>query len=224
MIARDIIYSAFDELGVYGPGEIPEAADMALALRRLNAMLDSWTIQTPAVLVPTMVPMLLTPGIATYVVAPRPAYIVPGTFVRISPGTDLLLTALDQTDYNALPLKTAPGIPRYFYYRQTIPDGEITLFPVPSQPMELFIATNEPLTKFVDVNADVPMAPGYDEAIYLNLAVRLAPAFRRPLNPSTAARARGLRYSLFARNSQIPSSYVDSALPVGTRWNSILWG
>lgn len=229
MRARDIIHDALQEIGVYGSGETPEAADMQLAMRRLNAMLDSWSIEAGAVTVPTMTPVPLTAGIATYTVGPtgdvvtdRPAMPVLGSFVRYQ-GIDAPVDLVEQSTYNGIPYKTGVGWPSAVLYRQEVPNIVLTLYPVPSDAgMVLYLANAAAVASFPDLTTDVPFAPGYQEAVALNLACRIAPAFRRTASDDTKRLAASLKGRLRDLNIEVPRAIIDPCLPVRGLGGSIL--
>lgn len=222
MRAREIVMRALQLDKILASGEAADAADAALALSSLNAMVESWSLEPSAILVPRMQPLPLIPGISSYTIGPtgdlvttRPADLLDASFVRFG-DVDQPVRLVTIYDWNAIPVKDVGGWPFALYYDQAIPDGRIHLFPVPSQGgMVLHVADRDGFAQWPTLDTDIPMGPGYLRALQYNLAVEIADLFGRPVAPNVQRIANGAKRTLKRQNTIIPTATIDPTINGG---------
>jgi len=193
MNAKEIITSAMKKIGALGPGEAPEAHEIADGLSALNRMLNLWSAKRLMVYVTTQDSHALTEGTASYTIGSgatiattRPMKILSG-FVRDSNGVDTPLNIRSIEDYNGFAQKTLTGPPEVLAYRPGYTTGTIYLYPAPGSGYTLYIESHKPLGELATATTEFTFPGEYEEAVIYNLAVRLAADYGRPLTGEIAA-------------------------------------
>lgn len=186
--ATGIITSALDSLGVYGVGEQVSAADIADGLRRLNAMVSSWSIQplTIPVVAREVFPVVSNVGVYTIGAGAdfdtiRPSRIESASLLlnSASPPTEVPCGIMTEQGWQALQTKDLTSTQwTQVYYEPTYTTsnwGTVTLWPIPTTAdNDLVLYFKQPLVEFVNSTTSYQVPPGYEEALVYNLAVRLA--------------------------------------------------
>ncbi len=186
--ARSIIQEALETLGVYGPGEVANAADFERGLSVLNQMLDEWSNSSLACWATLEQVITLTPGKWAYTVGPggdldgtRPLRIerVPGAaYILDQSGTQYPVTVVDQADWNLRGSRnTNSNFPDMLFYDPQDPLGIINLDPIPNAGYQLHFMCFLPLGNFQSLDLPISFPPGYTKAIRLNLCLDLKPFF-----------------------------------------------
>lgn len=180
MKAIDLITRALKAIGNIGSGETPTAEDANDSLMILNEMLDSWSTSSTLVFCNKEESFPLQSNKGVYTMGDggdfptvRPIDIQ-SAYIRLG-AVDYSVTMIDNDAYSSIATKTTTaGIPRYMYVNPAMPAVELCLWPVPQDGQTLFIQTAQQLTQFPDLTTEVPLIPGYLEAIRLSLIPRLA--------------------------------------------------
>jgi len=222
--ALSLVTDAMQDLGVLKAGGTPSSANQTDCLRKLNSMLSLWS--TSSLLVPfrTQVSHTLT-GAQSYTIGSggdinttRPTFI-DSAFVTYL-GNDFPVEVLrDRTEYDGIALKTTTGIPRAIYYEPSVPLGTLYVYYVGDSSYTLYLNTRGQLTQFATISTDVDLAPGYDELIYSNLAINIAPMFEVSVSQELAKKARDSMTMVKRLNRQSPVMEYDPAIPSKSRYN-----
>lgn len=223
MRARAIIERSLQLIRVLASGETADAADMQLALNALNSMIEDWALSPLNILVPQMQgPFTLVNGTAVYTigpastfVAPRPESLLDSAFVRYQ-DVDQPVSMVTLAQYNQIAVKNTPGWPAWMYYEAGISEGTITLFPVPTDGMTLYLASFEAFVQFPDFDTDVPMAPGYLRTLQYNLAAEICDDFMRQLPPRVERTAANTKRTLKRAHVIVPT--IDLPIAVLPTW------
>jgi hypothetical protein len=105
------------------------------------------------------------------------------------------VTQWDNLRFNAIPFPTQPGpLPFHFAYQATMPNGTVSLWPVPNQAISVSVTSNQQLTQIASLSTTLVFPPGYKRAMRFNLAKDLQSEFGAPLSPialETAAKSLG---------------------------------
>lgn len=178
-------------------------ADVALVLRRLNRLLDSFSTEQLMIYAPSTETITLTAGVASYsttlLAGGRPTGIM-NAFVSYG-GIDYALELIDQTAYDAIPLKTIAAIPQYLYFDTTFPNGTLYLFPTPSGATTLTVECMRVLNPAqITSSTSVTFPPGYEKVLVDCLAEDICPSFGIPVSPDVAKAASQARAKLKAMN------------------------
>jgi len=194
---QDLIYPALRKAGVtLGPGRTPSDAQNQDGLDELNRLVGSLNCDRLFIFTVGQYKYPLS-GAKTYtigvdpagvltadLVGPRPHRLVRANIIYSIPPIRRPLAILTDLQWSQIRVQDlANAIPYAIYDDYAYPLSTLYLYPqpVPGYVLELYQWTNVP--RFVTVDDQVSLPPGYDDAIVLNLAVRLAPQFQRPVDP-----------------------------------------
>lgn len=239
-VALQIITDALQEIGVIDGSEPLDPNDSNKALRKMNALLESWSIQNLAVFVQSNLSFSLIPGKAVYTIGPLdPAALVPpdvittritgvdGAFCSYQ-SIDFGVEVIDNQQYNDIAYKAQVGpIIQYLSFDAFSPLSQVTLWPVPNYASGLTLLTNQLFSTPVTLTTEMNFPPGYDRAFTLALAVELCPSFGKEAGGTLVQLAQQAVKVIKRQNSRTPVLQYDPAIPTGTRgWGdgSIAYG
>lgn len=184
--AGDQINSALRLLGVLAEGETPSAATSQDALFALNQMIDSWNTERLSVFSTQDQVFSWLPGLRTRSLGPtgdfvgnRPIMVDDATYFR-DPASNISygIKLINQQQYDGIAVKTVTSTyPQVMWVNMEYPDIRMTVYPVPTKPLEFHIVSVETLTKPANLATVLAFPPGYLRAFRYNLACELAPEF-----------------------------------------------
>lgn len=213
--ALDIINLAQEAVGNLGVGEVLSAEESNKSLRMLNMMLGQWNRKRWLIyrLVETSFAMT---GAQSYTVGAggnfniaRPDRLefafMRQTNIANPNRIDYPLQILEsREDYSAIAIKQLQASPSTFiWYDPAYPLGSVYPWPVPSNEYSLFILTKAVLVEFAALGTTVALPPEYEEALWTNLCLRLAPTYQLPVPEDVKALAKSSRNVLRGANAQI---------------------
>jgi hypothetical protein len=212
--ARTLVTGAFEELGLVRPGETVEAEDAAFGLSRLNDMLDAWRTDPAFAFGEFFSVATLTPGTQSLTIGtgqafdvPRPCYIGPGSFVRLT-GQDEPLTVITAQQYGSIDEKDQQtSWPAFVWLDGDWPVARVSFWPVASATVTVHLNLHEWVAPFGSLNASQDLAPGYAKAIRLSLAEDIAHTYNR--DPARIER----RASVARKAIQRPNVRVPDLMP-----------
>ena len=94
-----------------------------------------------------------------------------------------------------------------------MPDVTVTLWPVPSAAMSLYLWSNKLITSFPDLTTDVVLPPGYERAIAYSLSEEIAPEYEVPVSASVVMKAAQARKNIKRINTQVPLMTMPYGIP-----------
>lgn len=213
-------------IGVLGVGQTALPEDYSDAFAALNGMIAGWNAKRWLVyhLVDVSVP---TTGQQSYTVGPggdfnvaRPtrleaAYI--RQFVQSAPNfVDYPLTILQsREDYSNIALKNMGTWPIAIFYDSNFPVGSVFPWPVPAPPgvFELHLVLKATLRQFDSYVQSINLPDEYTEAIWTNLAIRLASIYPGSSLPeATLGLAKAALETIRTANAQIPRMEMPTGL------------
>lgn len=213
---QDIISFSLKAAGVLGVGQSALAEDNNDAFTALNGMLSIWQRKRWLIWHLTDNSILST-GAVSYSVGPggdidvmRPDRLEAAFFRQFINSTpnqvDYPLDILEsREDYNRIVLKTLPSLPRYIFYDAAFPLGYIYPWPVPQAGVyEVHISLKATLSQFSSLNQAIALPPEYEEAIWTNLTIRLAPIYQYTVRPEVIALAKASLATIRGANTQVP--------------------
>lgn len=223
----DIIKSAMELIRVLPAGEVPSGEDSDYCLKKYNSMLDTFSAEIEPIYDFVIDQKALTEGDGEYTIGSggdidttRPAKIdVAGSFIRDSNGNDTTFDKeLTEREYNQIADKT-PGnsTPNQIFFKPEYPLGKIYLYPPPSSGLTLHLLSSKPITEIADVGDSFSYPPGYKEMHEYQLALRIAPGFRKVPDPEVVITARRLYNEVANRNHAKRLTRQDLNIPVGNR-------
>jgi hypothetical protein len=230
--ARALITLAMKDAGVIGVGQTPLAEDMNDALTNLNAMMAQWerrrwlVFHLIDVVFQATGAISYTLGTGGDINVARTDSIASAYFRQTIGGpinaVDYPLTVLNsRQDYNNIALKSMASFPSVLFYDSGWPMGNVFIWPVPSNVYEIHLSLKSQLQTFTSLEDAVSLPPEYEEALRLNLAVRLRVSYRMPFDPQLNGLAKLATNTVKNSNTQIPLLQFPSDLPraVGGRYN-----
>lgn len=232
--AQSLITSALDTLGVYAVGEALSASDATDGLRRLNGMMSAWKIQTQTIPAIQRSVFDITANVGTYTIGPgatfntiKPQAILAASILlnASSPAVEVPTAILTDQVYAGLAIKGQTSTQwTAIWYNPTFVTsgyGTIVLWPIPTTAdNDLVLYMQTPLTEFADLTTQYQIPDGYQEAIELNLALRLALPHARPISDDLKREARSALANIKRHNtkmSDLANDAIVASYGVG-RW------
>jgi hypothetical protein len=212
---RQIIVNALYKINALSVGEQPSAAEAQDGLTELNLLFDDWNAMRHAVyaqsfdtytLVPNLLPHTIGPTAATFTVTQRPVSLDGASLIldTSTPASYQEITVRDWQWWHAQPTPTlASTFPTDVYYQPDWPNGKLFFWPTPQTAYDVELVTRVLLAQ-VALSDDFSLPPGYQHAITLTLAERLAVQFSRPVTPDLGRQAQAARARVFANNDFTP--------------------
>lgn len=227
--ARDIIKRALQQNGVLTKGESPSGDEASDGLKALNAMLGTWSNDSLLIFVRQSESFPLVSGQSSYTIGSggdfnttRPMQILTA-FTRIG-DVDYHMSIIPDTSYDNITFKSLQSsIPETMFYSAGNPLGTITIYPVPTTGT-LHIRSEKELTSFTTLDTDLDLQPGLEEALVMNLAVRLAPQYGQQVDQITyqiAGESLGAVKTAVARNKTMDAHpYRGPSNNIYTGWRT----
>ncbi len=242
MLVSDLINEALTLLGVLSQGESildpGQVGNLTFCFNRLNGMVDTWLTQKLLVYAILRQTFNLNPAQDTYQIGPgapdwntgtaqRPIKIETASVLLFNnPALPLEISMSVATVYQwqDVPVKLTPSaFPLEMYYLPTFPIGKVSVVPVPTQGgNQVILGLWQQINRFGNVGDTVSFPPGYEEMLYYNLAVRLRPAFGKPLDPEITELALSSIEKVKSINSIIPDMKCDPGV-LSTRSRQFNW-
>jgi hypothetical protein len=217
---RTLIEDALKKIHVLGSGQSMTGEQAQDALRSLNDLIESWSVEGGLVYTQTRETFNLTSA-ASYTIGvggdfntTRPVEIVSAYVTQGS--TDYILSKYDQKQYSEISQKNIGGIPNLYYFDNNYPLSNIFLYPTPVGATTITLYSVKPITSFASVNDVISLPAGYRRALVYNLAVELAPNYERDAARDVKQIADESKGNVFSYNSRNDNSVstVDDALVI----------
>lgn len=172
-------------------GGTATATELSDGVNELNRMLGGWNAEMGPIFSETLDSLTWTGGSASMTIGTsgdfnvaRPQTII-GAQYRDSSNIDYSISLVTHREYQEITTKTIQTtIPAYLAYNPTFASSLGTLFiwPAPSVSFTLRLNSLKPLADLTG-SGTVTLPPGYEDAIIMNLAVRLADIYGSTLTP-----------------------------------------
>jgi len=184
--AGDQINGALRLIGMLAEAETPSAATSADALSALNQMIDSWNTERLSVFTTQDQVFTWPVNQATRTLGPtgnfvgnRPVLVDDSTYFKdTSNGTSYGIKIINEQQYNGIAVKnTTSTYPQVLYVNMGYPDITMTVYPVPTSPLEWHIVSVEELSQPAVLATTLSFPPGYLRCFRFNLACELAAEF-----------------------------------------------
>lgn len=201
LTARDIIREALFENSIIAIGEEPTAEEAERCLVRLNALLKSWRVgrhleKTGTITIPAGERVGTIDDQINEVMSAR---------VIETVDYERQLARWTRDEYFRLPNKNTQGSPTCFYADAQRERIELYVWPVPLIDTQFkvdFLRLPETIT---NLNQVVDFPQEYQEALYTNLAVRIAGVFGE--QPSQELYMRATEFKRLMEDRERPASY-----------------
>src|SRR3989442_1448791 len=210
----DLVTDALIENRVVRGGDVINSDDMTYGLTNLNRLLDLWNADRRAVYNESFADYTLTSSLSphtigsggTFNVTQRPVSLEAAALnLGGSPAVYAPITVRDDVWYASLsmPGLTSP-FPTDVYYSPDWPLGKLYFWPVPTTAYGVRLWTRALLASVAQTDT-FSLPPGYQDALTLTLAERLAPGFGQTASAATTQVARHARATVFGNNDDTPA-------------------
>lgn len=214
--AAVIIADALKEILVIGEGESASAEMLSDGLRMLNRWLDTNANNNDFAHVATQVQIALT-GQQSFTIGPtgdivtaRPLLIESAVVDRA--GITYPVKMINVQQYDAVTLKTLQGAnTQAIYYEGTFPNGTAYCYPLATG-CTLKMRILNLVKQFATLSDQIEMPLGYEDALMLGLAIRMAPGYGKKVSPDTRQAARKAWKAISQTNQVVPMLGLPSAL------------
>jgi hypothetical protein len=229
-----LLYPALRKAAVtIGPGRTPSPAQFQDAIDELNRLIGSLNCDRLFIYGLDIQEFPLTAGQKSYTMgidpsggmtadfpAQRPQAITNANILWGSPVGRDPLAILTPEEWASIVMQDQPAtIPSALYNDRAAPLSTIYLWGQPMEGCSLELFTWHLIPTFQTVSDVVLLPPGYEDALVLNLAVRLAPHFQRALDPNVREDARISLMRLMSLNAPRPIADTSGALGCGGGFN-----
>ena len=120
------------------------------------------------------------------------------------------LGVVGKLDYKALSNKTSEGPPNQIYYDKQLTNGVMYVWPEPDDVQNYIKFTAKvPIEDIDNLTDDFELAQEFYEAIAWNLAVRLAPKYGKPIDPTMLLMARDMLEDAMTSDSENTSTFIQ---------------
>lgn len=193
LVVSDIAYMAYRIAGILPePGRGYSGSEGVDALRVINSMIDSFLAERLMVYAILRTIFTIIPDQGEYSVGntavngvrpdwdgiPRPEQIkLAGyIFTNTVPNVENPMRILSYQEWAALSPKDLPSPINYMlYYRPTVPNGTVHLWPVPTDPtVTVALYTWQNIQKVASLDTALVLPPGYQQMFEYGAAIRLA--------------------------------------------------
>ena len=214
--ARDIITESLLDLGILAEGETPTAIQANGALKKLNAMLDSWSLDNLLIygMTTSTLPMVANKQVYTIGVGgdlniPRPNNIISCSII------DTSLPLANRVEYN-IPMYSnqewaevyLKGLTAAFpafavYFDYDFPFIQANMWPVPDSSQYSLIVYQSGILSNFNLDDNVSLPSGYRRALVSNLSIELSPSYGAEVSQVTAKIAMSSLKLLMSKNLQV---------------------
>lgn len=229
--AAAILSAALKEIGALAAGEQISNDDAADILQKLQRLIDRFNAKRTMIynvnfsrftLVPNTQPITIGPG-AQFNMNQRPVEIM--SMSLILNGTtpaevEIPINVRDDAWWADQRVKNLTStLPTDCYYSPDWPNGNLYLWPVPTQVNDIRIESRVVLTEIASMAQAFSMPPGYWDGIVYSLAESLCPMFERSATPDLIRLKTEAIRDIQSNNIQSPRGTTgDAGMPgVGRR-------
>lgn len=208
MTARDMVTQAMREIGVLASGENPTADELSDGILRLNSMLKAWAAKGLNLWRDTQGSVDFAAGVSSMALAG--ATTIGEARVALEGDRERPLAMWEPDQFVSLPNKATRGEPTIYTVRSDASGMTMHLWPVPSRDLTVRYSYGRITADVIQPSDPVDIPQMFQEAVWIMLAVRLAPTFGKArTDPQTvqlvAARAAELERDML--DFDRPSSY-----------------
>lgn len=220
--AYTIITGAMQDIGALALGEVPTSEEATACLISLNDMLDMWNTERLAVynIAPEIFPYV--PGTGTYTIGPggdfdtdRPVKIE-SAYSRDSHGNDYKIGEVtDNYEYysDIITKYTQATLPSILYFDGNFPLQNLYFWCVPSDgSYSVVLWLWKQLPQFQELNEEIILPPGYNQALKKNLSIQISPAFGATPTQELKEQAANSKAQIKRSNYNIKELHFDSSI------------
>ncbi|SRR6266550_168973 len=228
MITSDLVTLAYQEANMISAEEVLSNDDAQFGLNKLNGILDEWSTDKFYVynvdtnryqITPNHQPHLIGPGLIApdFAAAQRPMRIENASVILTGQDVGSPIGIQDDDWWAMQALKSQKAtIPTDLYYSPNVPNGQIFLWPIPTVANLLELQIWVLVSQIANLQVNLVLAPGYQNAMTLTLAEGLESSLGFPPTASLISRAQRARTKVQSANVTSPRMGTsDSGVPRG---------
>lgn len=174
-----ILYHALRKARVTnGPGRTPSVDQIGDAFFLLRALLDLWNAQRLTIVNVSRLVFDLVAGTADYTIGPTGGWVTAGARPpliewagRILSGVETPIEVFSLQRWAEISIKNLQSIPSGIRYQPTMPNGTVTVYPVPAAADQLALYVWDTVSDPASAEASLTLSPGFALAIIDNLAL-----------------------------------------------------
>jgi hypothetical protein len=191
----DLISQALFIDGILGADQVPSPEDANVCFTSLNGIVDTWNTARENLFLVGWSYITLLNGTQIYNTGPTtvyPRFLVIQNASAFVGGLDLPMDLLSSDEWAAIEDLNATSIrPLKLYYDYGFPNASVYVWPLPVVPgaTAVKVYAQQALSPYVTLTDIVSLPSGYYEALLYNLAVRIAPIFGAPIDPTVVQMA-----------------------------------
>lgn len=234
-VDRGLLYPALRKAGItLGPQRTPSPAQYQDAIEELNRLVGSLSCdrlfiysianyQLPILESKTSytIGQLQDSGIVADFDAPRPQGIESANV--ISGGVPYPLAVVTDLQWALYSTRSMPNTtPSVLYNDRAVPFSNLYFYGQPMAGMTLDLFSWLLVPEVQSISDAIFLPPGYEDALVLNLACRLAPHFQREVHPDVRQQARESLMRLESINAPRPIADTSGALSCGCGGYNVL--
>ena len=214
--ARDIITEALLDLGVLAEGETPTSIQANGALKKLNALLDSWSLDNLMIYGTTANQMPLIANKTFYTIGtggdlniPRPNNIISASVYdntqSIENRIEYTIPIYNDLEWAELNQKGLQGaFPAYaVYFNFEYPFIKAFVSPVPDNSQYTMIIYTSGILSNIDLDTVLSLPSGYRRALVSSLSIELSPSYGVEVSPATVAIAESSLKLIMNKNLRV---------------------
>ena len=179
----DLIATAMRKLGVLAGGEVPTADEANVGFQALNDVLETWSIDGMALTQGLPATFATIAGTSTYSIGAggawngqRPAMVSSAYSTLANVDYPIGMWTLDEYMNETLKQIQAPIVERMVYVNSA-PLGQVILWPVPSQVVNITLNYENELAQVASLGTVLTLAPAYIRALQYAVAQELQSEF-----------------------------------------------
>lgn len=228
-LASDIVQGALEEIGVLAEGEKVSAADLSVAMPRLQRWIDQVNARRELIYSISFLVFTLTGNHAPHTIGPNGDFNVPLRPVRIqsaafllnsnpqgnaSNTVDLPIRIRDEQWWGALPVKfLQTQIITDLYYDAASPLGNLNFWPICTLANPVRLETWNSIAQPISSQSTLLLPPGYWDATVLSLARKMCPVFNKPFTADLKAMWNEAMRIIEGNNDKAPRLNLDIGSP-----------
>ena len=180
---NQIVSAALRLLNVKATGEALAADEATDGLQALNELIEEMNTQSLFQTAKTQITQVITPNDGTYTFGTggdnsvRPLEIY--TAYIVDSNVSYPVDIISNEEYSDISFKTTTSAHPYcLYFRAAYPLATITLYPVPTSAVTLYLEARAALATYSAVTSSVDLPPAYMKYIKNQLAIDISPEYK----------------------------------------------
>jgi len=219
---NSLVSDALSRIRYIPAGGTPTATELSDGVAEINRMLGNWNAEMGPIFAETLDSLTWTGGASSMTIGvggdfnvARPMKIL-GAQYRDASNIDYNMQLISHKEYQNAMLKTIQIIPYWaqLAYNPTFTSslGTLYILPVPVSSFTFRLNSLKPLADLTGAGT-VTLPPGFEDAIIMNLAVRLADVYGAEITPMMVKMADDSKRAIVQAAIQFENGHMDPLAP-----------